>query len=156
MKKSTCLLVCLVALFLFSACKKNGVTLNADLFALWAKTEFQGVDQYTFNRDGTFEYDVFTTDSVTNAILGYRYKTTGRYTTSNMQLMMYNIQNFSNPNGTYGPITALVAVDGPKTATYTFALNNDKTKLSFYFTCPVNADCTPSPLVYDKKYPLGY
>lgn len=144
-----CSITGLLAVILFSTCKKSDIA--TIITGKWAKIEFQGIQQYKFNSDKTFEYDAFATDSVTKAVLGYWYKTTGKYTITNSQITFYSIQTFSTPGSTFVPASALVAINGSTTVSYTFTLDNEQRKLSLYFTCPPYADCVPSPLVYQRQ-----
>jgi hypothetical protein len=135
----------------FYACKKSANGGNIDITGKWVKTEFQGIQQYQFTSDHTVEFDVLATDSVTKAIIGYRYKSVGKYKIKNDTLTMFDLVNYSNSKNSFGSLTDLVPINGPTTITYTFSLNNQKTKLSFYFNCPFNADCVPSPIVYARQ-----
>jgi hypothetical protein len=144
----------LLAVFLvinFSACKKNAASGRIDITGKWVKTEFQGIQQYEFKSDHSVEFDVFATDSVTKAIIGYRYKSVGKYNIKNDTLTMFDLINYSNSKNSFGPLTDLIPINGTTTITYTFSMNNQKTKLSFYFNCPFNADCVPSPIVYARQ-----
>jgi hypothetical protein len=91
------------------------------------------------------------TDSVTKKVIGYRYKSIGKYSVENSELTMYDLANFSNSKNSFGPVEELIPIDGSKTLTYTISLNSWKNKLSLYFTCPLNADCIPSPIIYFKQ-----
>jgi len=143
-------LTALLLLILF-ACKKDGANGGTDLIGKWAKVEFQGIQQYEFKSDHTVEFTIMATDSVTKKVLGYRYKSVGRYSVENSELKMYDLANFSNSRNTFGPVEELIPIDGPKTLTYTISLNSGNNKLSLYFTCPPNVDCAPSPIIYFKQ-----
>jgi hypothetical protein len=139
-----------ILLLTFSACKKDAAAGRIDITGKWTKTEFQGVTQYEFKSDHTVEFTVMATDSVTKKLIGYRYKSIGKFSVEGSELKMYDLTNFSNSKNSFGPAEELVPIDGPKTAIYTISLNSDKNKLSLYFTCPPNANCVPSPIVYFK------
>lgn len=154
MKRTLNLNFSLLAAFLiltFSNCKKNANGSNADITGKWVKTEFQGVQQYIFNSDHTVEFDLLVTDSVTKAVMGYRYKRVGKYNIKNDTLTMFDLSNYSNSKNSFGPITDLIPTNGPATITYSFSLNAQKNKLSFYFYCPPYANCLPSPMVYNRQ-----
>ncbi len=144
-------LLTVVLLLTFDACKKDTKTTSIDITGKWALTQFQGIQQYEFKSDQTVEFNVIATDSVTKQVIGYRYKSTGSYTIKNDSLMMFNLKSYTNSKSTYGPATELVPTNGLKTDSYKVALNSQKNKLSLYFTCPPNADCVPSPMVFNKQ-----
>jgi len=140
-----------VLVLTFYACKKDAASGSIDITGKWVKTEFQGLEQYEFKSDHTVEYDVIATDSITKKVIGYRYKSVGKYSVKNSELTMYDLANFSNSKNSFGPAVELVPTDSTKTLAYTISLNNQKNKLSFYFTCPLDADCAPSPIIYYKQ-----
>jgi hypothetical protein len=139
-----------VLAFTFSACKKDaGGPLN--ITGKWAIQQFQGIQQYEFKNGNQFQYDIIATDSVTKKIIGYRFRSTGKYSIKNDSLIMFDQVNYSNSKNSYGPVTELTPVDGPKTVAYGLSLNGQKNKLSLYFTCPFNASCVASPMVFNKQ-----
>ena len=141
-----------ILLFTVAACKKDNKSAPLDIKGKWALTQFQGIQQYEFKSDQTVEFNVIATDSVTKQIIGYRYKNTGSYTIKNDSLIMFNLKSYTNSKGAYGPATELVPTNAAQTITgYKVSLNSQKNKLYFYFTCPPNADCVPSPMVFDKQ-----
>jgi len=140
-----------VLLLTFFACKKDVANVSIDITGKWAQIEFQGMQQYEFKSDHTVEFTIMATDSVTKQVIGYRYKSVGKYSVENSELKMYDLANFSNSKNSFGPVEELVSIDGFKTLTYTISLNSQKNKLSLYFTCPPNANCVPSPMVYFKQ-----
>ncbi|HTE01121.1 MAG TPA: hypothetical protein VK668_17645 [Mucilaginibacter sp.] len=144
-------LLAVVLVLTFSACKKDAAGGNVNITGEWAKAQFQGLEKYAFKSDGTVEYNIMATDSVTKRVIGYRYKSVGKYSVNNAELTMYDLKTFSNINNNFGPVAELVPVDGQKTITYTISVNSQKNKLSLFFTCPANADCVPSPMIYYKQ-----
>ena len=134
----------------FFACKKSSTGVNADITGKWVKTYFQNMEQYQFNSDHTVEFDALQTDSVTKVVIGYRYKSVGKYTIKNDSLIMFDLSNYSNSKNSFGPVTDLTPTSGSATVSYAFSLNDQKNTLSLYFTCPINADCIPSPIVYNR------
>jgi hypothetical protein len=144
-------LLTILLVLAFSTCKKDATTASGTIIGKWANTYLQQITQYEFKIDSTFEMEVFTKDSVNKNITGYRYKSTGKYTLKNSVLTLYDISNFSNPNSAFGLITALVPVTGAQTSTYTIKIDVQKNQLLFYFTCPLNASCIASPIIYYKE-----
>ena len=140
-----------VLVFTFSACKKDASSGTIDITGKWAKTEFQGINQYEFKNDNTVEYNIIATDSVTKKIIGYRFRTIGKYSVKKDSLIMFDLVNYSNSKNSFGPATELVPINGSKTVGYSISLNAQKNKLSLYFTCPFNADCVPSPIIFIKQ-----
>ncbi len=140
-----------VLLLAVSACKKDSNKMAIDITGKWTLTQFQGIQQYEFKSDQTVEFNIIATDSVTKQVIGYRYKSTGSYTIKNDSLIMFNLKSYTNSKSTYGPATELVPTNGLKTSSYKVSLNNQKNRLSLYFTCPPNADCVPSPMVFNKQ-----
>jgi hypothetical protein len=136
--------------FTFSACKKDtDGTLN--ITGKWGYQQFQGLIQYEFKNDNSVEYNIFAADSVTKKIIGYRFKTIGKYKIKNDSLIMFGLTNYANPKNGFGPATELIPVDGSSTVGYTISLNSQKNKLSLYFTCPFNASCVPSPMIFIRQ-----
>lgn len=144
-------LLAAVLVFAFSACKKDAANGTIDITGKWAKIQFQGIDQYEFKNDNTVEYNIIATDSITKKIIGYRFRSIGKYSVKNDSLTMFDLVNYSNSKNSFGPATELVPIDGSKTVGYTVSLNAQKNKLLLYFTCPFNADCVPSPIIYNKQ-----
>jgi len=144
-------LLAVVLISTFSACKKDAADGSLNITGKWVKTQFQGLQVYEFKSDSTVEYTVLQTDSVTKNIIGYTYKSIGKYSLKNAELKLYDLQNFSNSKNIFGPASELTPVGGAKTVTYTIALNRQKNKLSVFFTCPDGYDCVPSPIVYNKQ-----
>ncbi|QEC76111.1 lipocalin family protein [Mucilaginibacter ginsenosidivorax] len=143
-------LLAVVLAFTFSACKKDAGG-NIDITGKWAILQFQGIQQYEFKNGNQFQYDIIATDSVTKKIIGYRFRVTGKYSIKNDSLMMFDQVNYSNSKNSYGPVTELIPVSASKTVAYGLSVNSKKNKLSLYFTCPPNADCVPSPMVFSKQ-----
>jgi hypothetical protein len=144
-------LLAILLVLAFSTCKKDAATASGTIIGKWANTYSQQITQYEFKSDSTFEMDVFAKDSVTKNITGYRYKSTGKYTLKNSVLTLYDVSNFSNPNSTFGPITALAPITGAQTSTYTIKIDVQKNQLLFYFICPPNANCIASPIIYYRE-----
>ena len=140
-----------ILVFAFSACKKDASSGTVDITGKWAKIQFQGIEQYEFKNNNTFEYNTLATDSVTKKILGYRFRTIGKYRIKKDSLIMLDLVNYSNSKNSFGPATELVPAGSSKTGGYTISLNAQKNKLSLYFTCPFNADCVPSPIIFNKQ-----
>jgi hypothetical protein len=132
----------------FSACKKDSA-LNISIIGKWSKLANGNLQQYEFRRDSTYQSTLFATNPVTSKVLGYRYKSTGKYRLKGEELTFYNITHYSNPNS-YGPETDLVKTNGPETETY-YKAEVSNGKLSLFFICGPAASCIPSPIVYSKQ-----
>lgn len=147
-----CLLV-LVAVLVLSTCKKDGIgTLN--ITGTWYTLPYNSktiVNQYQFKSDSTFEFTTYKIDSISKKTIGYESKLTGNYNLNKNTLNFTGLQYFVNPTYAFGPASLLTPIDGPVTETYTIALNYPKNQLWFYFICPINADCVPSPIIYHKR-----
>jgi hypothetical protein len=138
----------------FSTCKKDTSNGSAAIAGKWSDNVFASRDvigQYEFKSDNSVEFLTYKIDTVSNNIIGYGYKSTGSYKIEKSTLTMYNMVNYSNSGGNFVPVDQLVQTGGAATVAYTFALNGQKNQLSFYFTCPANANCIPSPIIYYKE-----
>lgn len=144
-------LLAVVLAFTFSACEKDNTSGPLNITGKWAYQQFQGIQQYEFKNDNQVQFDVIATDSVTKKIIGYRFRSVGKYSIKNDSLIMFDLVNYSNSKNSYGPQTELTAVDGSKKLACGLSLNGPKNKLLLYFTCPFNASCAPSPMVFDKQ-----
>jgi len=143
-------LLAVVLAFTFSACKKDASG-TIDITGKWAQLQFQGIQQYEFKTGNQFQFDVIATDSVTKKVIGYRFRIIGKYRVKNDSLTMFDLASYSNSKNSFGPATELAPIDGSKTIGYTISLNARRNKLLLYFTCPFNASCVPSPMVFDKQ-----
>ena len=134
----------------FSACKKDS-TLYVSIIGQWSKSANGDLQQYEFRRDLTYQMTAFATDPATSKVLGYRYKSTGKYRLKGEELTFYNITHYSNPNSfSYGPETDLVKTNGSETETY-YKAEVSTGKLSLFFSCGPTESCIPSPIVYSKQ-----
>ncbi|HEY9003369.1 MAG TPA: hypothetical protein VIM89_18580 [Mucilaginibacter sp.] len=149
MKTKPLLLLTLFVAITYLGCKKENT--QAGILGVWTQTHSTVKMQFVFKSDLTFENDVLEIDSASKSTIGYRYKTVGTYTLQNTTLTLKSTQNYSNPDNSYGPESSLVAVNGQSNDTYTIGFNGQKNILYLYFTCPPNANCVPSPLVYTKQ-----
>jgi hypothetical protein len=134
-------LLAVVLAFTFSACEKDASG-PLNITGKWAYQQFQGIQQYEFKNGNQVQFDVIATDSVTKKIIGYRFRSIGKYSIKNDSLIMFDLVNYSNSKNSYGPETELTPVDGS---------NSQKNKLSLYFTCPFNASCVPSPMIFIRQ-----
>ncbi|HEY2582214.1 MAG TPA: hypothetical protein VGI43_10410 [Mucilaginibacter sp.] len=141
-------------ILVFSTCKKSAVEINADIYGKWSNN-FLGapgvVTQYRFKSIDSVEYFVSKIDTVTQNTIGYSSRTIGKFKIENATLTMYNLQTFTNPANTFGTLAQLVPGSGPAVLTYSISINDQKKQLLVYFTCPANANCVSSPLVYYKE-----
>jgi hypothetical protein len=148
----------LVALLVltFSTCKKDTAAGSTSIIGKWANNAFgntvwanpEVIQHYEFKSNDSVEFYDYKIDTITKKILGYGFRSTGKYKVVNSVLTMYNLINFSNTTGEFVPLAQLVQEGSSGTENYTFTLNSQNNQLSLYFTCPANADCAPSPAVY--------
>jgi hypothetical protein len=118
----------------FSACKKD-TTSHVSIIGKWSKSANGNLQQYEFRRDSTYQSTLFATDPTTSKILGYRYKSIGKYRLKGEELTFYNITHYSNSNSfSYGPETDLVKTNGPETDTY-YKAEVSNGNLSLFFSC---------------------
>lgn len=146
-KISTLIVILITA---FSACKKDS-TLYVSIIGKWSKSASDNLQQYQFRDDLTYQSTTFATDPATSKILGYSYKSTGKYRLKGEELMLYNITYYSNPNNfSYGSESDLVKTNGPETETY-YKAEVSNGNLSLFFSCGPAESCIPSPIVYRKQ-----
>ncbi|WP_295716657.1 hypothetical protein [Mucilaginibacter sp.] len=143
-----------ILVFAFSACKKDVSSGTVDITGKWAKTGFQGIDQYEFKNDYTVEYNALATDSVTKKIIGYRFRTKGKYSIKKDSLIMFDLANYSNSKHTFGPASELCPLMAPKELVIPY--HSTRRKINFYFTSPVRlmliAFLRPLFLISNSEY----
>ncbi len=147
-------LLAILVVSTFSTCKKDTSGSSATITGKWSNSLIgtrNVIEQYEFKSNDSVIFDTYKIDTVTRAVLGYGYHSIGNYKIEKNTLTMYNLVNFSNEAGNFVPLNQLVQGGGSGTETYTFALNGQKNQLSFYFDCPANANCLPSPIVYNRQ-----
>ena len=138
----------------FAACKKSATGGSIGLTGTWTNKTLGAPDivqLYNFKSNDSVEFYDYKIDTNTGKILGYGYKTIGKYKLENATLTMYNLASFLNPAGGFGPLSQLAPGNGSVTETYTIAIDSQKKQLSLYFTCPPSADCIPSPIIYFRQ-----
>ena len=138
----------------FSTCKKDTASGSISIIGKWSNNLIGNrdvVEQYEFKSNDSVIFYTYKIDTLTKSVIGYGYRSIGNYKIEKSTLTMYNMVNFSNPAGNFVPVDQLVQGGGSASEMYTFALNNQKHQLSLYFTCPPNADCLPSPIIYFKQ-----
>jgi hypothetical protein len=140
-----------VLLMTVSACKKDASPGNTDIVGKWAQSQFQGTLGYEFKSDHTFKYYILATDSVTKKTLGYRSKTEGKYSIKNDSLKLFAMVTYATPGGSFTTEDKLQKINAADKTDYRFSFNDKKDRLSVFFKCPFNADCVPSPIVYNKQ-----
>lgn len=136
-------------LLIFTGCSKDYDPAKQKLVGTWTKNSFGNLRQFVFRADNTYEFSSFVVDSSAPGGSVFIYKTTGRYKVSANKLSLYDIKILTNPNVTYAPTGTPGQTNGGTTETLTITVDN--TQLAVYFTCPLNADCEPSPTVYIRK-----
>jgi hypothetical protein len=146
-------LLAIILLVTFAACKKESSN-EADISGKWMAKypNSQLTPLYEFKSDHTFEYSLMATDSVTKKNIGVISKTAGNYQIKGEQLNLFNIVYYENKNNQYGPAADLIiTTNSVKTENNKIVLDDKKNTLSVYFTCPPNANCVPSPIVYYRQ-----
>jgi hypothetical protein len=139
--------------FIFSGCKKDSSN-ELDITGKWVLKypHSQSVTLYEFKSNHTFEYSMVTIDSVTKEVIGIASKTVGKYQVKNQQLNFYDRVVYQNKSNQFGSAAELVVNNNSdRTGNYTIAKDDKNNTLSMFFTCPLNADCVPSPMVYYKQ-----
>ncbi|HEY4324301.1 MAG TPA: hypothetical protein VGN20_09950 [Mucilaginibacter sp.] len=152
-KADFCFLAALLILAL-STCKKDVSSGDAWIVGKWSNRFLISrdiVQQYQFKSNDSVEFYAFKIDTVTKSIIGYSYRTIGKYKVDGKELTLYGTTSFLNPANGFGSIAQLVKSSGPTTSMFNFSLNDKKNQLSFYFVCPLNADCIASPVIYYKE-----
>ncbi len=138
----------------FSACKKDTSNGSTAIVGKWSNSLVGSkdvIEQYEFKSNDSVVFYTYKIDTVTKGILGYGYRSIGNYKVDKSALTLYNLVNFSNQAGNFVLLSQLVQIGGSTTENYAFELNSQKNQLSFYFTCPANANCLPSPVIYFKQ-----
>jgi hypothetical protein len=147
-------LLTILMVLTFSTCKKDNSNGSGTITGKWMHN-FIGnrdvIQQYEFKTNDSVVFYTYKIDTLTNVVLGYSYRSMGNYKIERSTLTIYNLVNFSDPAGNYVPLNQLVQGGGSTNETYTFALNAQKNQLSFYFSCPADASCLPSPIIYFKQ-----
>ncbi|HAL81246.1 MAG TPA: hypothetical protein DCO83_02605 [Mucilaginibacter sp.] len=159
MKKSLTLnlvfsLSAILLVFTFTTCKKSSTGGGIAIVGIWTNKAIWAKDivqQYNFRSNDSVEFYEYKIDTITAKILGYGSKAAGKYKIENSTLTMYNMVSFSNPSNSFGPLIDLVQGSINANEIYTIALNSQKNQLFLYFTCPLNASCIPSPIIYYKQ-----
>lgn len=146
-------LLAITLFFIFSGCKKDSSN-ERDITGKWALKypNSRSINLYEFKSNHTFEYSMVTIDSVTKNIIGIASKTVGKYQVKNQQLNFYDKVVYLNQSNQFGSAAELVVNNNSdRTGNYTIAKDDKNNTLSLFFTCPPNADCVPSPMVYYKQ-----
>ena len=141
-------IIIIILITAFSACKKDSAT-KVNIVGKWSKSANADLQQYEFRSNSTYQSAGFTIDPLTSKVLGYRYKSTGKYRLNGQELTLYNNITYSNPDG-YGPETDLVKTN-PYKAEIHYRAEVSSGKLSLFFSCGPTENCIPSPIVYSKQ-----
>lgn len=136
----------IVITIVFYACSKDASN-NVSIAGKWSKSSTGYLQQYEFKGDMTYQLNAYATDPSTSAVLGYQYKSLGKYKLEGDKLTLSGIKSFYNASG-YGPETSLTETGSPGSEIYTVKITNNK--LELHFTCPPNANCVASPIIYTK------
>jgi hypothetical protein len=169
MRKHFCFLACIISLCLFAACQKEEeVPLeNPDLVGVWYREGAVTLDsiiftsrgEYHFYADSTFEFIQKIIDPASRTLLGYRYKTTGKYQVWGNRLDLWEVKSYSVNGGTYtGKGQTLYArleelkldtewqMNGWDKYPVPIRMNAQKDVVQIGARpCPINASCLPGP-----------
>jgi len=152
-------LLAIVLVTAFFGCHKEKVT-NSELnvsgkWIVPAAFSKQGIQyEYDFKADHTFESTVASIDSISKKLIGTSSKRVGKYKIQNSVLTLYDITDYQNKNGAFGPVSELVAVNNNLaiTANYTMVLNAGGDVLTLTYICGPAEDCTvPQGVSYFKQ-----
>lgn len=159
MKPFVALIFGLIAFAVIASCKKDSSknSNNNSLVGTWENKQIYPnasahSETYTFNGDGTFETSSTVSDAVTNQLLGYFYKSTGKYVLSGDELSFTNVVYYGIPNNGSSAVPENQLVLGSQTYNnpYSVGYNAKKDSLSLLIHCPPNASCI-GLLWYKKK-----
>jgi hypothetical protein len=146
----------MLAFVVIQSCKKDSAknnvakTNNEAIIGTWENRQIypsaSGRSQvYIFNQDGSFESKFAVTNPVNNQIVGYTYKTTGKYALTTDQLVFSNVIGYGiKDNGTTPtpvPEGQLVSNGQLGANIFSIGFNTKKDSLSMLIHCPPNADC---------------
>jgi hypothetical protein len=145
--------LCILIFSLQSCTKENISEFSGELAGVWYKENYSDENnqisrlEYNFKQDGNFEVLRIELENETREILGYRYRSTGNYTTKGNQLTFYDLMVYSH-NDLEGPFSNLKdlmpGVSGrPYTVTYSIEKNGSEL-LFIYPPCGELEDCLTS------------
>ncbi len=137
---------------IFGCRKNNNQQIGTGIIGVWV-SDLPGTtaaitrETYQFNTDSTVLFTRVAVDVTTGSVLGYYYRSTGKFSFDGTTLKMYQLSNYSYypPGGTglyytaqqnLSPITGFTEIDHP------LNFNGDHTVFNFvYPPCPINASC---------------
>jgi hypothetical protein len=154
MKPIMFVIATVLAFVVIQSCKKdsskNNVakTNNEAIIGTWENRQIYpsatGRSQvYIFNQEGAFESKSAVINPISNQIVGYTYKTTGKYTLTSDLLVFSNVTSYGiKDNGTSPvPESQLVSVGQLGANTFSVGFTAKRDSLSMLIHCPPNADC---------------
>jgi hypothetical protein len=150
-------LLTIIVILSFSACKKDYSAGHINIIGKWTgsykydNTSLR-LHMFRFNADSTVEVTVTLTEPASGKLLGYQYKSNGRFHLNGESLKLYQLAAFYNSQDKSAvPPENLVPLPADTTESYTIKVNNSRT--SFYFDyppCPPNASCL-AKITYNKQ-----
>jgi hypothetical protein len=154
MKPIMFLIATVLAFVVIQSCKKDSAknnvakTNNEAIVGTWENRQIypgaKGSSQlYVFNKDGSFESKLAVINPVSNEIVGYSYKTTGKYALTSDQLVFSNVTGYGIKDNSTTPVpeSQLVSVGQLGANTFSVGFTAKKDSLSLLIHCPPNADC---------------
>jgi hypothetical protein len=158
MKPFVYLIFMLIALAVITGCKKDSSkNNNTPIVGTWENKQIYPnasahSQTFTFNSDGSFVTSATVSDPVTNQLLGYFYKSTGKYVLTGGDLSFTNVVYYGIPNNGSSAVPENQLVVGSQTynSPYSVGFSAKKDSLSLLIHCPPNANCI-GLLWYKKK-----
>ena len=150
MKPFLTLIFAMIAFAVVTGCKKDSSKNNNNnsIVGTWENKQIDPnasahSQNFTFKGDGTFETSSTVSDPVTNQLLGYYYKSTGKYVLNDNELSFTNVVYYGLPNNGSGAVPENQLVVGSQTynSPYSVGFNAKKDSLSMLIHCPPNANC---------------
>jgi hypothetical protein len=132
------------------ACSKDQKLNTNNVYGTWKKSFAGGSQQYEFKSDSTFIFSDLATEPVTGKVLGYHYKSTGKYRIKQSDLTLYDVKLFVNSKGDYSS-EAELSETKEAAPSIVYKLKMEKKTISLSFDCPINASCIPSPIIFARQ-----
>lgn len=150
-------LLTLGSILTLPACKKSNSGGHVNIIGKWVglykydNTRLR-LHTYRFNTDSTVEATITITDSASGSLLGYQYKSNGRFHLNGESLKLYHLAAFrNNQDKAFVSQAELVPFVTDTLELYTIKFNNNKTSFYFYYPpCPPNASCA-AQIIFKKQ-----
>ena len=132
----------------FYACQKDR-NMQVTIIGNWANTFRYAKAQlytqtYTFNADSTMLFSSAVVDSASGNVLGYEYRSNGKFRLNGDQLKLYQLAIYENLSQTamYSPLTQLTLIKADTVQTITINISSDGNTFHFVFPpCGPSANC---------------